>query len=83
MSLCCAHLLLPSAVIEGIATVLIGFAAPFLLYDSVERSKWLREDEKRYMRARLAMDRQGRVKGPYKSLYLKQALTDYKIWMTR
>ena len=27
------------------------------------------------------MDRQGRDKGPFKKLYLKQALTDYKIYM--
>ena len=68
-------------VIEGLATVLIGLIAPLVLYDSIERSKWLDQDEKRYLRARLAMDRQGRVKGKFKKIYLYQALKDYKIWM--
>lgn len=68
-------------IIEGIATVIIGFVAPFLLQDSIERSKWLDPEEKRFLRTRLSMDRQGRDKGPFKKLYLKQALTDYKIYM--
>jgi hypothetical protein len=69
-------------VIEGLATIVVGLVAPFLLYDSIERSKWLSEDEKRYLRARLAIDRQGRVKGKFKKLYFWQAVKDYKIWMT-
>lgn len=67
-------------VIEGLMTILIALASPFLIHDSIESSKWLDQDEKRFLRTRLAMDRQGRVKGNFKKLYLKQALTDYKIW---
>jgi MFS family permease len=61
-------------------TIVIGIISPFLIYDSIERSKWLDEDEKRYLRTRLTMDRQGRVKGKFKKLYLMQALKDYKIY---
>lgn len=68
------------AVIEGLMTVVIAVISPFLIHDSIESSKWLDADEKRFLRTRLAMDRMGRVKGPFKKLYLKQALTDYKIW---
>jgi hypothetical protein len=35
---------------EGIATVVIGCAIPFLLVDSADRSKWLDDDEKRYIK---------------------------------
>lgn len=68
-------------VLEGLGTVALAFIAPWLIHDSIESSKWLDEDEKRFLRVRLSMDRQGRSKGPFKSLYVRQAFKEYKIWM--
>jgi len=40
-------------IIEGIATVVIGFLAFFMIPDFPHTAKWLSEDEKRFMQARL------------------------------
>lgn len=54
---------------------------PFLLPDSIERVKWLSDDERRYLARRIHHDRQGRDKGPFKWRYVKQVMKDPRIWL--
>lgn len=74
-------------ILEGAATVFIGFTVLWLLPDSPERASWLTPEEKKFLRARLEKDsgtKAGRVEtlDHFKLKYLTAALTDWKIWFT-
>ncbi|KAM0750752.1 MFS general substrate transporter [Meredithblackwellia eburnea MCA 4105] len=68
-------------IVEGMFTVVCGFIAPFFVPDSIEQSRWLDVDEKRYLARRIHLNRAGKDKGPFKWLYVRQAFGDYKTWM--
>lgn len=74
-------------ILEGAATVLIGFTVPCLLPDSPERANWLKPEEKKFLRRRLEQDsgtQAGRVEtlDHFQMKYLVAALTDWKLWFT-
>jgi ACS family tartrate transporter-like MFS transporter len=62
-------------VLEGIPSVLCGLAALWLLPDGPAKAKWLSEEEKRTIAARLAAEPKGALHG------LRELLTDRRIWI--
>ncbi|KAL4903571.1 hypothetical protein BDW74DRAFT_185971 [Aspergillus multicolor] len=73
-------------ILEGILTVLLGIAAPFLLPDSPESARFLNEDEKAILVHRLKYDT-GTSHGSFDEhqtfqwKYVWAALRDYKVWL--
>ncbi|PTB67637.1 MFS general substrate transporter [Trichoderma citrinoviride] len=65
--------------IEGGLTVLVSFFFFFLLPDFPEEAKWLKEDERTYVAARLRVD-QGTGSGATRSMTVKDALNVFKDW---
>ncbi|KAK4179648.1 putative transporter [Triangularia setosa] len=68
--------------IEGAATVVIGVIFLFTFPGFVEEAKWLRDDERDYIRARLHAD-QGHSAAE-RSITLKdvgKVMSDYKVWL--
>jgi MFS family permease len=46
---------------EGVITVVLGIAVPFLLADTPERAKgWLSDQEKKYLKARMTLQEGGK-----------------------
>src|SRR5215469_10971440 len=62
-------------VLEGIPSLLCGLATLWVLPDGPAAAKWLREDEKRIIAARLALEPKGALHG------LRELLTDRRIWI--
>jgi MFS family permease len=74
-------------ILEGVVTVVVGFAVPWMLPDSPESAGWLTPEEKRFIRYRLERDfgtEDGRVEtlDEFNIKYLVAALMDWKIWLT-
>ena len=46
-------------ILEGIATILLGIAAFFLVSDFPENSRWLNEEERAFVIARSGVDKKG------------------------
>lgn len=69
-------------IIEGAVTCLAAFTCFFLLPDFPEQVKWLQEDEKEYVAARLRMD-QGRsaVERKITAKDVRNVFKDIKIWI--
>ncbi|KAL4791067.1 major facilitator superfamily domain-containing protein [Aspergillus venezuelensis] len=73
-------------ILEGILTVILGVAAPFLLPDSPESARFLNEDEKAILVHRLKYDT-GTAHGTFNERqefnwkYVWSALRDYKVWL--
>ena len=63
---------LRSAVLEGIATVVIAFASFWMLYDYPDTAKFLNSAEKRYVVRRLKLDNDG-LSHEYKTKFIKDA----------
>ena len=62
-------------VLEGIPSVICGFAALWVLPDGPAKAKWLTADEKRIIAARLACEPKGALHG------LRELVTDRRIWI--
>jgi len=62
-------------VLEGIPSLVCGIATLWALPDGPAKAKWLSEDEKRIIAARLATEPKGALHG------LKELLTDRRIWI--
>jgi ACS family tartrate transporter-like MFS transporter len=62
-------------VLEGIPSILCGIATLWVLPDGPAKAKWLSEEEKRIIAARLAAEPKGALHG------LKEMLTDRRIWI--
>jgi ACS family tartrate transporter-like MFS transporter len=62
-------------VLEGIPSILCGIATLWVLPDGPAKAKWLSEEEKRIIAARLAGEPKGALHG------LKEMLTDRRIWI--
>jgi ACS family tartrate transporter-like MFS transporter len=66
--------------LEGVPSVLLGLAVLWLLPDRPEKAKWLSEEEKRVLTARLADDRSEDAKtGALHGFW--QMLADKRIWI--
>ncbi|KAM0512947.1 hypothetical protein ACHAPE_008306 [Trichoderma viride] len=65
--------------IEGGLTVLVSFILFFLLPDFPEEAKWLKEDERQFIAARLRVD-QGSGSGLGRSMTIKDILNVFKDW---
>lgn len=72
-------------ILEGIISVAVGVAVPWILIDSPEQSKWLSQDEKRFLKLRKEAQDGGRLiqSGGDKITWLiiKSALLDWKIYL--
>jgi ACS family tartrate transporter-like MFS transporter len=62
-------------VLEGIPSLICGFAALWVLPDGPSKAKWLTADEKRIIAARLACEPKGALHG------LRELVTDRRIWI--
>jgi ACS family tartrate transporter-like MFS transporter len=62
-------------ILEGIPSLLCGVATLWMLPDGPEQAKWLSEDDKRVVAARLAAEPAGDLHG------LKEMLLDKRIWI--
>jgi len=62
-------------VLEGIPSLVCGFATLWVLPDGPAKAKWLSEDEKRVIAARLALEPAGALHG------LRELVTDRRIWI--
>lgn len=65
--------------IEGGLTVLVSFFFYFLLPDFPEEAKWLKEDERQFVAARLRVD-QGTGSGLARKMTIKDILDVFKDW---
>jgi ACS family tartrate transporter-like MFS transporter len=62
-------------VLEGIPSLVCGFAALWVLPDGPAKAKWLNDEEKRIIAVRLAAEPPGALHG------FKELLTDRRIWI--
>ena len=62
--------------IEGLASLLVGCAAFFVLHDSVDAVSWLSDEEKALLNQELALDRQTRTEHTVRS-----AFASPKVWL--
>jgi len=71
-------------ILEGLASVLAGVSCPFILVDSPARSKWLTEDEARYITLRkIAQDGGRTIQSKAEKLTKKvtvSVFTDWKVY---
>jgi sugar phosphate permease len=67
-------------IIEGLVTIVVALFAKFLINDSPETAKFLTEEERREVRARLRQDRTA-LADEYDIKYLFDALKDWKIYV--
>ncbi|KAL3480496.1 major facilitator superfamily domain-containing protein [Aspergillus californicus] len=70
-------------ILEGLLTVLIAVLSKPFVCDTPATSKWLTDEEQRFLALRLQFDGQDRgyKEGPFKRKYLFQALTDSTVYM--
>lgn len=70
-------------VLEGILTVLGGVAAIFLIYNGPDSVSWLTDEEKRYIKVKLAYDGNrsgmGASEEGSKKKYIKDAFCDWQV----
>ncbi|PKS06274.1 hypothetical protein jhhlp_007022 [Lomentospora prolificans] len=70
-------------ILEGILTVVAGFASFWLVLDFPEEAKFLSEEDRKRVLHRLKEDQQNTAdKESYKSVYLWSALKDWKTWLS-
>ena len=69
-------------ILEGVLTCVIAFATFFLITDFPEDAKWLNEDEKAFVKARLRSD-QGisELEQTITFRDVRQVMGDYKTWL--
>ncbi|TEB23285.1 high-affinity nicotinic acid transporter [Coprinellus micaceus] len=67
-------------ILEGLVTVVVAFFAKWVINDSPETAKFLTEDERTEVVARLKLDRTS-LADEYHFKYFKAAVKDWKIWV--
>lgn len=67
-------------VLESVPSMLMGFAVLLLLPDSPATARWLRDDERALVAARLAEDRAAAVAGDRSPTSVREALTSGRVW---
>lgn len=65
---------------KGIVTVLVAFASFWMLHDYPNTARFLTDDERRVLQARLLLDNDG-CSHEYKKRFIKDAFLDWKIWV--
>lgn len=70
--------------IEGLITVAFGFFLPWIMLDSPEKCKFFTREEREYYCQRLKLDYAtgGKDGEGFQWKYLRQALTDWKIYLS-
>lgn len=70
-------------ILEGIVTVLGGVLAVFTIYNGPDSVSWLTDEEKRYLKVKLAYDGNrsgmGAVEDGPKRKYIKAAFLDWQV----
>ncbi|RXW21582.1 hypothetical protein EST38_g4281 [Candolleomyces aberdarensis] len=67
-------------IIEGLATIVVAVFAKFIIHDKPETARFLTEEEKAEVKARLKEDRTS-LADDYDIKYVKAALKDWKIYV--
>jgi MFS family permease len=69
-------------ILEGLLTVVVSFFFYFLLPNFPEEVKWLREDERAFVKARLQLDQgASAAERPIKGRDVVNVFKDFKIWL--
>jgi len=72
-------------IIEGIATVVVGVVTPFVLADSPARSKWLSDDERRFIELAMVVQdgskKNTALTSKVTSSVFKQVFTDWQLYV--
>ncbi|KAI9642310.1 hypothetical protein NHQ30_009112 [Ciborinia camelliae] len=68
-------------ILEGLVTVLAGFASFWLVHDFPERAKFLSEVDRNRVIRRLQSNQQSAGHEEFSSKYIWQAVKDYKMWL--
>ncbi|RAL66833.1 hypothetical protein DID88_007616 [Monilinia fructigena] len=68
-------------ILEGIVTVLAGFASFWLVYDFPEKARFLSEVDRNRVIRRLQTDQQSVGHEEFGSKFIWQAVQDYKMWL--
>lgn len=70
-------------ILEGIVTVVAGVVSIFTIFNGPESVSWLTDEEKRYMKVKLAYDGNrsgmGNLEGGPKSKFIKDAFRDWQV----
>ncbi|KAL1408341.1 hypothetical protein Q8F55_005149 [Vanrija albida] len=69
-------------IIEGLATTLLGLAVPFVLIDTAAGSKWLSDDEKKYIKIVMREQDAEASKGEHEGVnwkVIKSVITDWQL----
>ena len=73
-------------ILEGLVTVLGGFAAIFTIYNGPDSVSWLNDEEKRYIKLKLAYDGNragmGTLEDGPKRKYTKDAFLDWQVYLS-
>ncbi|KXX76424.1 High-affinity nicotinic acid transporter [Madurella mycetomatis] len=73
-------------ILEGLVTVVGGVVAIFTIYNGPDSVSWLTDEEKRYLKAKLAYDGNrsgmGAVEGGSKRKYIKDAFLDWQVYLS-
>jgi hypothetical protein len=74
-------------ILEGLLTVVIALAAPFIIPDDPKTAKFLSEDEKNFLMYRIQADQgcedmTSQSAEPFKSKYFWAAVKDWKVWVS-
>ncbi|KAL2111023.1 hypothetical protein VUR80DRAFT_380 [Thermomyces stellatus] len=73
-------------ILEGLVTVVGGVAAVFTIYNGPDSVSWLTDEEKRYLKVKLAFDGNragmGTVEDGSKRKYIKDAFFDWQVYLS-
>lgn len=71
-------------IINGLLTVVVGVFIPFMMVDGPEKANYFTPEQKAYFLKRLEVNYSsgGKDKEGFKWKYSKQALSDWKIWLS-
>lgn len=67
-------------ILEGLITVVFSVIAYWLVPTWSHKARWLTEDERARLLARLAADSDAANKEKFSWVYVRQALTDHLVW---
>ena len=69
-------------ILEGTLTCVVAFVSFFVITDFPEEAKWLREDERVYIRSRLLAEQGNSTADPHMTLHdIVEVFKDYKIYL--
>lgn len=68
-------------ILEGIVTVVVAVASKFIIPDWPETAKFLNEDERKHLIARLAADNKGATMNRLDKKAIRRCFTDVKVYL--